>query len=276
VDPKYTVRLHGLVTNSSGQRIAGAKVSLWWTRWYPPGKEGRPMMASSNVQETYTTSENGLFVFRGLWPEDSYNVVVEARGHNKGESSQMTGKLGETHDLGKIVLINTDAYLAGRVVGSEGTSDRWRGVFNRGDAPDRSRSPPTRKAGSGSRDASGTRFVFVRRRIPIHRGQEPGQHRWHGHHAAQGHGERHRRGSRSRPQAAGACLRQAGPDSHPGSTVRHRGQQRAFSCIRAMAEIDPTRHAVVGREGPSRYDDRAIRRGPQLAETDAEGKRSVC
>ena len=88
VDPKYTVRLRGLVTDSSGQRIAGAKVSLWWTRWYPPGKEGRPTMASSSVQETYTTGENGLFVFRGLWPEDRYNVVVEARGHNKGESSR--------------------------------------------------------------------------------------------------------------------------------------------------------------------------------------------
>ena len=92
VDPKYTVRLRGLVTDSGGRRIAGAKVSLWWTRWYPPGKEGRPTMATSSVQETYTTGENGLFVFRHLWPEDSYNVVVEARGHNKGESSKLTGK----------------------------------------------------------------------------------------------------------------------------------------------------------------------------------------
>jgi RNA polymerase sigma factor (sigma-70 family) len=85
VDPKYTVRLRGLVTDSGGQRIAGAKVSLWWTHWYPSGKEGRPMGAISTVHDTYTTTENGLFVFRNLWPGDRYNVVVEARGHNKGE-----------------------------------------------------------------------------------------------------------------------------------------------------------------------------------------------
>ena len=41
------------------------------------------MTATGSVQETYTTSENGLFVFRRLWPEDSYNVVVEARGHER-------------------------------------------------------------------------------------------------------------------------------------------------------------------------------------------------
>ncbi len=127
VDPKYTVRLRGLVTDSSGQRIAGAKVSLWWTRWYPRGKEGRPTMATSSVLETYTTSEDGLFVFRGLWPEDRYNVVVEARGHKNGESSKLTGKLGETHDLGKIVLINTDAASRRPRRRLRWTADRRRG-----------------------------------------------------------------------------------------------------------------------------------------------------
>jgi hypothetical protein len=163
VDPKYTVRLHGLVTDSGG-RIAGAKVSLWWTRWYPPGKEGRPMMTSSSVRETYTTAENGLFVFRGLWPEDSYHVVVEARGHNKGESSRTTAKLGETHDLGKIVLISTDAYVAGRVVGSDGHPIVGAEVFNRGDAPE----PVAKSTDSQGRFRlegmlPGTRFVFVRK-----------------------------------------------------------------------------------------------------------------
>ena len=142
------------------------------------------------MQETYTTGENGLFVFRRLWPEDSYNVVVEARGHNKGESSELTGKAGETHDLGKIVLINTDAYLAGRVVGSDGQPIVGAEVFNRGDAPG-----PV----ATSTDSQG-RFrlegmlpgnpVCLRPQggIPIHRGQEPGQHRRHDDHAAQGHG----------------------------------------------------------------------------------------
>ena len=93
-------------------------------------------MATSTVQETYTTREDGLFVFRGLWPEDGYNVVVEARGHNKGESSKVTGKAGETQDLGKIVLINTSGHLAGRVVGTDGQPIVGAEVFNRGDAPE--------------------------------------------------------------------------------------------------------------------------------------------
>ena len=98
-------------------------------RYCRAGKEGLPTMATSSVQEAYTTGENGLFpVFRRLWPEDRYDVVVEARGHKNGESSRVTGKLGETHDVGKIVLINTNAVLepAARR-GLRRTSDRWGG-----------------------------------------------------------------------------------------------------------------------------------------------------
>jgi hypothetical protein len=164
VDPKNAVRLRGLATDGGGQRIAGAKVSLWWTRACPPAKEGRTMMWTSSVQETYTTSENGLFVFRNLWPEDRYHVVVEARGHNNGESPKLTAKVGETHDLGKIVLINTDARIAGRVVGSDGRPIVGAEVFNRGDAP----GPVAKSTDSQGRFRldgmlPGNRFVFVRK-----------------------------------------------------------------------------------------------------------------
>jgi Carboxypeptidase regulatory-like domain len=164
VDPKNAVRLRGLATDGGGQRIAGAKVSLRWTRACPPAKEGRTMMWTSSVQETYTTSENGLFVFRNLWPEDRYHVVVEARGHNNGESPKLTAKVGETHDLGKIVLINTDARIAGRVVGSDGRPIVGAEVFNRGDAP----GPVAKSTDSQGRFRldgmlPGNRFVFDRK-----------------------------------------------------------------------------------------------------------------
>ena len=48
----------------------------------------------------------------------------------------MTGKSGETDDVGKIVLASTSGYLAGRVIGSDGKPIAGANVFNRGDAPE--------------------------------------------------------------------------------------------------------------------------------------------
>ena len=52
------------------------------------------------------------------------------------ETPEVTGKAGATHDLGKIVLVNTNGYLAGRVVGSDGGPIDGANVFNSGDAPE--------------------------------------------------------------------------------------------------------------------------------------------
>jgi RNA polymerase sigma factor (sigma-70 family) len=275
VDPKYTVRLRGLVTNSGGQRIAGAKVTLWWTRWCPPGKEGRPMMASSSVQGTYTTSENGLFVFRNLWPGDRYNVVVEARAHNKGESSKITAKLGETHDLGKIVLINTDASIAGRVVGSDGQPIVGAEVFNRGDAPGPV-AKSTDSQGQFRLDGMlpGPRFVFVRKEgyrftgvknqgesdnmtITLKKSTEPPP-AWKSAATASRDDER-------------AFARQVLTRvwQKYGSNSDNNG---AFSCIRALAAIDPDLASQWSAEKGHRYDDDVrCAQARTLAETDVEG-----
>ena len=274
VDPKYTVRLRGLVTDSGGRRIAGAKVSLWWTRWYPPGKEGRPTMATSTVQETYTTGEDGLFVFRRLWPEDSYKVVVEARGHSKGESSELTGKLGETHDLGKIVLINTEASLAGRVVGTDGQPIVGAEVFNRGDAP----GPVAQATDSQGRFRlegmlPGTRFVFVRKEGYRFTGV-----------TNQGNND---------GMTITLLKATEPPPAWKPVTATGRDEERAFAkqvliriwqkyasnadnngarpCIRAMAELDPDLAMRWSVEKGHRYDDDVrFAEAHKLAETDAE------
>jgi RNA polymerase sigma factor (sigma-70 family) len=274
VDPKNTVTLHGVVTDSHGQRIAGAKVSLWWTRSYPPEKNGRSMAGSSSLQESYTTGENGLFVFRRLWPEDNYNVVVEARGHNKGESSRMTGKLGESHDLGKIVLINTDAVLAGRVVGSDGQPIVGAEVFNRGDAPD----PISKSTDLDGRFRlegmlPGTRFVFVRKEGYRFTGVK----------------------NQGNTDGMSITLLKAAEPPPPWKPVAPTGREEerafakevliriwqkygsnadnngAFSCIRAMAEIDPDLAMRWSAEKGHRYDDDVrFAEAHALAETDAE------
>jgi RNA polymerase sigma factor (sigma-70 family) len=274
VDPKYTVRLRGLVTDSGGQRIAGAKVSLWWTRRDPPGKDGRPMGGISTVQDAYTTTEKGLFVFRNLWPGDRYNVVVEARGHNKGESSPMTGKFGETHDLGKIVLINTDATLAGRVVGSDGLPIVGAEVFNRGDAP----GPVAKSTDSQGRFwldgmLPGPRFVFVRKEGYRFTGVK---------NQGDSDGMTITLKKATEPPPAWKPVTTASRDEERAfaKQVLIRIWQKysskadsngAFSCIPAMAEIDPDLAAQWSAEKGHRYDDDVrFAHARTLAETDAE------
>ena len=62
--------------------------------------------------------------------------MIEARGHARIETPELTGKAGETLDAGKIVLANTSGYLAGRVVGSDGKPIAGANIFNHGDAPE--------------------------------------------------------------------------------------------------------------------------------------------
>ncbi len=164
VDPKYAVRIRGLATDASGKRVAGAQVTLWWNRPMSSEKAQWKGMSTSRVLESYTTGDNGWFVFRGLWPGLMYNIVIEARGHNKAEAPRLTGKAGETHDVGKIVLINTSGHLAGRVVGTDGRPIPGAAVFNRGDGPQpvaTSTDPQGRFRLEGL--FPGTKYAFVRK-----------------------------------------------------------------------------------------------------------------
>jgi RNA polymerase sigma factor (sigma-70 family) len=136
VDPNYTVRIRGLVTDASSKRVAGAKATLRWNRPMSSEKPQWRLMSSTSILESSTTGEDGWFVFRDLWPGLTYSIVIEARGHNKAEAPQLTGKAGETHDVGKMVLINTSGHLAGRVIGSDGRPIPGAAVFNRGDGPE--------------------------------------------------------------------------------------------------------------------------------------------
>jgi protocatechuate 3,4-dioxygenase beta subunit len=275
VDPKCSVRLRGLVTDSGGRRIAGAKISLWWTRWCPHDKQGRLTLASSHVLETYTTGENGWFVFRGLWPDDTYNVVVEARGHDKGESSKLTGKAGETQDLGKIVLINTEAYLAGRVVDSDGKPIVGAEVFNRGDTPELV-AKATDSQGRFRLDGMlpGTRFVFVRKAGYRFTGVK---------NESDSDGMTITLLKETEPPPAWKPGRTASPEEERafakqvlirvwekyGASPQNTG---AVRCIWDMAEIDPDLAMKWSAEKGHRFDDRVrFVEARELSETDAEG-----
>ncbi len=117
-----------------------------------------------SVLESTTTRENGWFLFRGLWPDLSYHVEVGARGHGEVEGPKVTGRTGETHDLGKIILGKIDGYLGGRVVDSDGRPIVGAAVFNRGDGP-RPMATSTDAEGRFRLEGifPGTRYAFARK-----------------------------------------------------------------------------------------------------------------
>ena len=106
IDPRYTFRIRGMVTDQGGRRIAGAKASLRWHRPYPPEKGQRGKSSLGSPLASHMTREDGWFIFRCLWPGLTYDVSIEARGYRKADVPEVIGKAGETHDTGRIVLIN--------------------------------------------------------------------------------------------------------------------------------------------------------------------------
>jgi hypothetical protein len=273
LDPKFTVRLRGQANDGNSRRIAGAEVRLRWMRWVAP-EDGKPLtMATTTVLATGTTSKDGWFVFRGLWPGATYSAMVEARGHDKGESSEVIGKVGETQSIGKIVLLGTGGYVAGRVIGSDGQPIVGAAVFNRADAPEpiaTSTDPQGRFRLDGF--LPGTRFAFVRK---------------------QGYRFTGVKADRDRDNLTITLLRadEPPPPWKPAATASHDEQRAfarqiliriwekygsgaddngAFSCIVDMAAIDPDLALEWSAEKGHRFDNNVRRaRARALAEADA-------
>jgi RNA polymerase sigma factor (sigma-70 family) len=163
IDPAHSVRIRALVTDLTGKRIVGATTTLRWHRSFATQKPKQASEMGSPLA-TYSTGDNGWFVFRGLWAGDRYSVVIEAKGQARIETPEVTGKAGETHDLGKIVLINTGGSLAGRVIGSDGRPVDGANVFNRGDAPEHVATATDSQGGFRLRGMfPGPKFAFVRK-----------------------------------------------------------------------------------------------------------------
>ena len=163
IDPKFASQIRGIVTDGTGKRLAGATVRLWWGRPYL-SQLGETDLRSVISLETYVTSENGWFVFRGLWPGFPYGTEILASGHQKAEVPQIIARAGQTHDVGKIALFNTSGRLAGRVVGSDGRPLSGALVFNRGDGPETAMTSTDSDGQFQLRPLfSGTKFAFVRK-----------------------------------------------------------------------------------------------------------------
>ena len=170
VDPKNAVRIRGLAVDSGGSpnNPQGARVTLRWITARVPRREGDASRWAPSGEPARDIQTTGVRWLVRL-PETSgrgarTSLVVEARGYSKGEAPDLTGKAGETHDLGKMVLIDTSGYLAGRVVGSDGRPIAGAAVFNRGDGPEMiATSTDTEGRFRLEGMYSGTKYAFVRK-----------------------------------------------------------------------------------------------------------------
>src|SRR5262249_5457988 len=71
----------------------------------------------------------------GLWPGDQYRVIVSGEGFGRTETAPVTGRRGEAHDFGRIVVARLGGVVKGRVVDAAGRPVAGASVFNAGDAP---------------------------------------------------------------------------------------------------------------------------------------------
>lgn len=85
--------------------------------------------------ESASTDSEGRFEFRALWAGDQYQVLIEATGFEKYETSQVTATAGKMHDFGEIALSSARGTVEGTVVDSAGKPLSAVTVFNAGDAP---------------------------------------------------------------------------------------------------------------------------------------------
>ena len=224
VDPKYAVRIRGLVTDSSGQRIAGAKVTLWWNRPYATEKSRDDGHVGSvacwrRTRPARTAGSSSGASGRSV----TYNVVVEARGHNKAEAprADRQGRRDPRRRQDRADQHRRPPRRPGRRL--RRPADRRRGRVQPRRRPragrDLHRSPgpvPARRAVPGDQ-------VCLRPQggISIHRRQGRRRRRRPDHHAAQDHGAAPGvEAGHDRELRGAACLRQAGPDPALGEVRR--------------------------------------------------------
>jgi hypothetical protein len=129
---KAACRLKGRVVDNLGRPVADATVGINGNH---RGVGRYANMGIGSGLGNVKSDAEGRFQSGVLWPGDTYQVNVADEGHGRAESIRVTGKAGEIHDLGTILLPRTRAELRGVVVDEAGHPVAGMNVFNRADAP---------------------------------------------------------------------------------------------------------------------------------------------
>jgi hypothetical protein len=108
IDPGVSCDVRGMLVDTTGKRIKGATVQLWWGRQYNTGDGAR---IDPTILESYVTKENGWFVFRGLWRTYHYSIEVLVDGQRQSLKHLLLDAVEETRDVGKIIVPSTESSL---------------------------------------------------------------------------------------------------------------------------------------------------------------------
>ncbi len=108
IDPGVSCDVRGMLVDTAGKRMKGAKVQLWWGRQYNTA-DGNWLDPA--ILESYVTTENGWFVFRGLWRGYHYSIEVLVDGQRQSLKHLLLDPAEETRDVGKIVVPSTESTL---------------------------------------------------------------------------------------------------------------------------------------------------------------------
>ncbi len=158
---KAACRLKGRVVDDRGKPVSGAPVGINWN--YRGVGRNANMGYGMGLEGGGKTDAEGRFQTGVLWPGDSYQVTVRAEGYGPAESIRVTGKAGQVHDLGVVLVPRIGGTVQGAVVEEAGQPLTGVKVFSL-DAP-QSISTDTDKTGrfrlSGLFD--GPVFVFARK-----------------------------------------------------------------------------------------------------------------
>ena len=108
IDPRVSCDVRGMLVDTAGKRMKGATVQLWWGRRYDTA-EGNWLDPA--ILESYVTTENGWFVFRGLWRGYHYSIEVLVDGERQSLKHLLLDPAEETRDAGKIVVPSPESSL---------------------------------------------------------------------------------------------------------------------------------------------------------------------
>jgi len=158
---KAACRLKGRVVDDRGKPVAGAPVGINWN--YRGVGRNANMGYGMGLEGGGKTDAEGRFQTGVLWPGDNYQVTVRAEGYGPAESIRVTGKAGQVHDLGVVLVPRIGGKVQGAVVEEAGKPLSGVKVFSL-DAP-QSVSAVTDKTGRFLLSGlfGGPVFVFARK-----------------------------------------------------------------------------------------------------------------
>jgi hypothetical protein len=131
VSPKFGARMRVRAVDRTGKPLAGVGVELMHTVMFLSRGGGITGMGTGG--RVGATDADGRFATGVLQPGDRYAITLAGPGFRTTATAEWVAKMGETHDLGDVVLIRSDLGVTGTVVDLAGKHVAGATVFDNAD-----------------------------------------------------------------------------------------------------------------------------------------------